>query len=73
MIIQRNCFGHELSIEWVSVADFWCKTHSATSPIDLDGFGGDPGGPKNPESLVFAAVGGLCWANFAPPTVSVLL
>ena len=45
--------GHEMGLDEVYGADFWWKIHSATSPIDLAGFRGDPGRPKNPESLVF--------------------
>ena len=38
---------------------FFLKTQSATSPMDLDRSRGDPGRPKNPESLVPGGVGGL--------------
>ena len=55
-ISSETCFGHEMSLESVSVADFWCKMHSATSPIDLDGFRGDPGDPEIPESIAFSGL-----------------
>ncbi len=33
----RNC--RAMVLEWVGGADFWCKGHSRTSPVVLEGFG----------------------------------
>ncbi len=31
---------HEMALELVCRADFWCNRHCKTSPVDLEGFGG---------------------------------
>ena len=37
--IPRNC--HEMALELVSGADFWCKLMSGGRPVDLGGLGVD--------------------------------
>ena len=34
------CWRHELALEFVCRAEFWCNRHCKTSHVDLDGFAG---------------------------------
>ena len=34
------CLRHEMALELVCRADFWCNRHCRTSPVDLEGFWG---------------------------------
>ncbi len=38
--LARICCCHEIALELVCGADFWCNRHGKTSPVNLEGFWG---------------------------------